>query len=180
MSRTAAEKAVEEASVSARASASEPSSSPSGELLPRHRPVGDPRQSFLGRRCAGDPSPVPAARPPGRRRDGALRVRRSSRTPRTPGAGFSGRPVASTRTQARPLHRGDAVGLRHGQTAMGPFYCPPDQTVYIDLAFYQDLKTRSKRPATSPSLRHRPRGRPPRAAPPGHRGQGAGGAARRQ
>ena len=33
-----------------------------------------------------------------------------------------------------------------GQTAMGPFYCPPDQTVYIDLAFYQDLKTRFKAP----------------------------------
>jgi len=33
-----------------------------------------------------------------------------------------------------------------GQTAMGPFYCPPDQTVYIDLAFYQDLKNRFKAP----------------------------------
>jgi len=29
---------------------------------------------------------------------------------------------------------------------MGPFYCPPDQTVYIDLAFYQDLKNRFKAP----------------------------------
>lgn len=26
------------------------------------------------------------------------------------------------------------------QAAMGPFYCPADQQVYIDLAFYQDLK----------------------------------------
>jgi hypothetical protein len=33
-----------------------------------------------------------------------------------------------------------------GQTAMGPFYCPSDQTVYIDLAFYQDLKNRFKAP----------------------------------
>jgi uncharacterized protein len=33
-----------------------------------------------------------------------------------------------------------------GQTAMGPFYCPLDQKVYIDLAFYQDLKTRFKAP----------------------------------
>jgi hypothetical protein len=33
-----------------------------------------------------------------------------------------------------------------GQSAMGPFYCPPDQTVYIDLAFYQDLRTRFKAP----------------------------------
>jgi predicted metalloprotease len=33
-----------------------------------------------------------------------------------------------------------------GQTAMGPFYCPEDQKVYIDLAFDQDLKTRFKAP----------------------------------
>ena len=25
---------------------------------------------------------------------------------------------------------------------MGPFYCPIDQTVYIDLSFYEDLKSR--------------------------------------
>jgi len=28
----------------------------------------------------------------------------------------------------------------YGQSAMGPFYCPGDQTVYIDLSFYQDMK----------------------------------------
>ncbi len=28
-----------------------------------------------------------------------------------------------------------------GQSAMGPFYCPLDQRVYIDLSFYEDLKT---------------------------------------
>lgn len=26
--------------------------------------------------------------------------------------------------------------------SVGPFYCPPDQSIYIDLAFYQDLKDR--------------------------------------
>ncbi len=34
---------------------------------------------------------------------------------------------------------GTACGT--GQSAMGPFYCPPDQGVYIDLSFYEDMKT---------------------------------------
>lgn len=33
-----------------------------------------------------------------------------------------------------------------GQTAMGPFYCPLDRKVYIDLAFYQELKDRFHAP----------------------------------
>ena len=37
-----------------------------------------------------------------------------------------------------------ACGL--GQAAMGPFYCPNDEKVYIDLAFYQDLKQRFHAP----------------------------------
>jgi len=32
------------------------------------------------------------------------------------------------------------------QAAMGPFYCPRDQKVYIDLSFYRDLKTRHQAP----------------------------------
>ena len=30
----------------------------------------------------------------------------------------------------------------HAQSAMGPFYCPTDQKVYIDLSFYQDMKNK--------------------------------------
>ena len=38
----------------------------------------------------------------------------------------------------------DAVrsGCGLGQAAMGPFYCPSDQRVYIDLSFYDELRQR--------------------------------------
>ena len=39
------------------------------------------------------------------------------------------------------LFRGaTATACGTGQSAMGPFYCPGDQKVYIDLAFYQTLR----------------------------------------
>ena len=37
-----------------------------------------------------------------------------------------------------------ACGL--GQAAMGPFYCPADQKAYIDLSFFNDMRTRFKAP----------------------------------
>ena len=33
-----------------------------------------------------------------------------------------------------------------GQAAMGPFYCPNDQKVYIDLSFFRDLQQRFRAP----------------------------------
>ena len=33
-----------------------------------------------------------------------------------------------------------------GQSAMGPFYCPSDQRVYIDLSFFRDLQQRFRAP----------------------------------
>jgi predicted metalloprotease len=33
-----------------------------------------------------------------------------------------------------------------GQSAMGPFYCPADQKVYIDLSFYRELRERFHAP----------------------------------
>ena len=37
-----------------------------------------------------------------------------------------------------------ACGL--GKAAMGPFYCPADQKVYLDLSFFEDLKHRHQAP----------------------------------
>ncbi len=37
-----------------------------------------------------------------------------------------------------------ACGL--GQAAMGPFYCPADKNAYIDLRFYEQMRTRFKAP----------------------------------
>jgi len=34
----------------------------------------------------------------------------------------------------------------YAQAAVGPFYCPADQKLYIDLAFYRDLQDRFKAP----------------------------------
>ncbi|MDN6229244.1 MAG: zinc metallopeptidase [Enterobacterales bacterium] len=39
------------------------------------------------------------------------------------------------------LYRGSTrTGCGTGQSVMGPFYCPADKTVYIDLSFYQEMK----------------------------------------
>ena len=39
------------------------------------------------------------------------------------------------------LYRGATrTGCGTGQSVMGPFYCPADSTVYIDLSFYDEMK----------------------------------------
>lgn len=37
--------------------------------------------------------------------------------------------------------QGTPTGCGYGQSAMGPFYCPEDSTVYLDLAFWQEMET---------------------------------------
>ena len=38
--------------------------------------------------------------------------------------------------------QGTNTGCGYGQAAMGPFYCPPDQTVYLDLSFWAEMETK--------------------------------------
>lgn len=52
----------------------------------------------------------------------------------------SGRPYQRAKLV---LFRGATeTGCGVGESAAGPFYCPPDQKVYIDLAFYDELRRR--------------------------------------
>lgn len=62
-----------------------------------------------------------------------------------------GKVLAQSNSQYRPptlvLYDGQvrsACGM--GQAAMGPFYCPGDEKLYIDLAFFRDLQTRFAAP----------------------------------
>lgn len=38
---------------------------------------------------------------------------------------------------------------------MGPFYCPADGTVYIDLSFYDDMKDKLGADGDLPGVRYR-------------------------
>lgn len=57
--------------------------------------------------------------------------------------GVFSRNGATYRDPRLVLYRGStATGCGQGQAVMGPFYCPADQKVYIDLGFYETLKNR--------------------------------------
>ena len=69
--------------------------------------------------------------------------------------------------------------------AMGPFYCPNDQKIYLDTSFFRDLedafsRVRRGQPRlpVRAGLRDRARGRPPRAEPARRSAEGAADAAR--
>ena len=73
--------------------------------------------------------------------------RRCSAAPRTCGARIFQQSGAQYRPPTLVLYDGQvrsACGI--GQAAMGPFYCPNDEKLYIDLSFYRDLQTRFRAP----------------------------------
>jgi len=41
---------------------------------------------------------------------------------------------------------GTPTACGQGQSAMGPFYCPLDQKIYVDLAFYEELQRKFRAP----------------------------------
>ena len=65
---------------------------------------------------------------------------------------MSGRKVfQQSKGQYRPptlvLYDGQVrSGCGVAQSAMGPFYCPNDEKLYVDLAFFRELQTRFRAP----------------------------------
>ena len=70
-------------------------------------------------------------------------------------------------------------GCGNATSAAGPFYCPADQRVYLDLSFYEDMRRQLQRARRLRlGVRDRPRGRPPRPEPLRHEPAGRGARAR--
>ena len=136
--------------------------SPSAPEPPRRRRAADPA---AGAGAAGRPQACRRPTTPRRSSSGSC-----SRTPRTPGARSSRRRGGRYQEPTLVLFDGrvaSACGM--ASAAVGPFYCPADGKVYLDMAFFRELDQRFGAPGRlRAGLRGRPRGRPPRPEAAGH------------
>ena len=54
-----------------------------------------------------------------------------------------------SRTQLVVFRQRTPTGCGTGSSGTGPFYCPLDRKIYLDLGFFRELASASRRPATS-------------------------------
>ena len=100
------------------------------------------------------PQHHPAGRQPVRRRQPVRTGRQDAARPRIRRASSStsSAPTSTTCGQTKLrgytppttvlYEQGTATGCGFGQSAMGPFYCPTDQKVYLDLGFWREMETK--------------------------------------
>ena len=66
-----------------------------------------------------------------------------SAIPRTSGTRSSSAAAGNTARRALRLYRGgEQGGCGFAQAAMGPFYCPRDQRIYLDTSFFREMQVR--------------------------------------
>ena len=163
-----------------------------GRLGARHRSAHADRRRRGPDRCrASRRSPRNGRGAPARRRTtvGRLRQPRCSAAPRSVWKDIFSKDGQTYRAPVLVLYRG-ATDARCGgaaQSAMGPFYCPADQKIYLDTSFFRSDRDRASAAATRQQgvpilagLCDRARGRPSRAEPARHPAEGAAAAARRR
>jgi len=103
----------------------------------------DPRMLLQG--GGGEGAPVQSGAPPGQRADDEdARFSRAvlAFTEDTWSAAFQERGAAYDPPTLVLYDEGHPTGCGFGQSAMGPFYCPLDHRIYLDLTFFRELSGR--------------------------------------